>query len=310
VIAVTRFGNPRSAAATGWLFLAPMLLALALAAGWPLARTVWLSFHGASLADPAGYPFIGLRNYLGHEEGVWFGVLADPDWWRAVRNTLAFTAISVTLEACLGVAVALVLNASFPGRALVRAAVLVPWAVPTIVSAKIWAWMLNDQFGVVNRVLLALGLIETPLAWTADPHLALAAVVMVDVWKTTPFVALLVLAALQMIPEQCYEAARLDGAGPLQQFAYVTLPLIRPALIVAIIFRTLDGLRVFDLFYVLTSNSPDTMSMSVYARQQLIDFQDLGFGSAASTLVFAVVALCSVLLIAATRLRMDPVARA
>jgi trehalose/maltose transport system permease protein len=123
-------------------------------------------------------------------------------------------------------------------------------------------------------------------------------------------VALLVLAALQMIPEQCYEAARLDGAGPLQQFAYVTLPLIRPALIVAVIFRTLDGLRVFDLFYVLTSNSPDTMSMSVYARQQLIDFQDLGFGSAASTLVFAVVALCSVLLIAATRLRMDPVARA
>lgn len=286
-----------------------MLLALVLAAGWPLGRTVWLSFHAANLADPAGYAFIGLRNYLGHEDGVWFGVLADPDWWRAVRNTLLFTAISVALEACLGVAVALVLNAGFPGRALVRAAVLVPWAVPTIVSAKIWAWMLNDQFGVLNRALLGLGLIDTPLAWTADPHLSLAAVVMVDVWKTTPFVALLVLAALQMIPEQCYEAARLDGAGPLQQFAYITLPLIRPALVVAVIFRALDGLRVFDLFYVLTSNSPDTMSMSVYARQQLIDFQDLGYGSAASTLVFAVVALCSVLLIVGTRLRLDTAAR-
>jgi trehalose/maltose transport system permease protein len=307
---MARLGDPRSAAATGWLFLAPMLLALALAAGWPLARTVWFSFHAANLADPAAYTFAGLRNYLGHEEGVWFGVLADPDWWRAVGNTLVFTATSVALEACLGVAVALVLHASFPGRALVRAAVLVPWAVPTIVSAKIWAWMLNDQFGVVNRALLALGVIETPLAWTADPNLALVAVVMVDVWKTTPFVALLVLAALQMIPEQCYEAARLDGAGPLQQFAYITLPLIRPALIVAVIFRALDGLRVFDLFYVLTSNSPDTMSMSVYARQQLIDFQDLGYGSAASTLVFAVVALCSVLLIVGTRLRLETAARA
>jgi trehalose/maltose transport system permease protein len=304
VTSVGRSAAPRAAAATAWLFLSPMLLALALAAGWPLARTVWLSFTDASLADPAGYALVGLRNYLGHEDGIWFGVLADPDWWRAVWNTLLFTAASVVLEACLGVAVALVLNARFPGRALVRAAVLVPWAVPTIVSAQMWAWMLNDQFGVVNRALFSLGLTDTPLAWTADPHLAMATVVMVDVWKTTPFVALLVLAALQMIPEQCYEAARLDGAGSLQQFAYVTLPLIRPALTVAIIFRALDGLRVFDLIYVLTSNSPDTMSMSVYARQQLVDFQDLGYGSAASTLLFAVVALCTVLLIAGTRLRM------
>jgi trehalose/maltose transport system permease protein len=305
VTVVGRLAVPRGPVATAWLFLSPMLLALALAAGWPLARTVWLSFTDASLAEPAAHALIGLRNYLGHEDGIWFGVAADPEWWRAVWNTLVFTALSVSLEACLGVAVALVLNASFPGRGLVRAAVLVPWAVPTIVSAKMWAWMLNDQFGVVNRSLLALGLIATPLAWTADPHLAMATVVMVDVWKTTPFVALLVLAALQMIPEQCYEAARLDGAGPLQQFAYITLPLIRPALTVAVVFRALDGLRVFDLIYVLTSNSPDTMSMSVYARQQLVDFQDLGYGSAASTLLFLVVALCTVLLIGGTRLRLS-----
>lgn len=301
---VERLAAPHGPVTTAWLFLSPMLVALTLAAAWPLARTVWLSFTDASLAAPAEHALIGLRNYLGYENGIWFGVLADPEWWRAVSNTLVFTALSVSLEACLGVAVALVLNASFPGRGLVRAAVLVPWAVPTIVSAKMWAWMLNDQFGVVNRSLLALGLIDTPLAWTADPHLAMAAVVMVDVWKTTPFVALLVLAALQMIPEQCYEAARLDGAGPLQQFAYITLPLIRPALTVAVIFRALDGLRVFDLIYVLTSHSPDTMSMSVYARQQLVDFQDLGYGSAASTLLFLVVAVCTVVLIGGTRLRL------
>jgi len=301
---VGRLATPRATVTTAWLFLSPMLLALTLAAGWPLARTVWLSFTDASLADSGGYALVGLRNYLGHEDGIWFGVLADPDWWRAVWNTLLFTTASVVLEACLGVAVALVLNASFPGRALVRAAVLVPWAVPTIVSAKMWAWMLNDQFGIVNRSLFALGLIDTPLAWTADPQLAMVTVVMVDVWKTTPFVALLVLAALQMIPEECYEAARLDGAGRPQQFAYITLPLIRPALTVAVIFRALDGLRVFDLIYVLTSNSTDTMSMSVYARQQLVDFQDLGYGSAASTLLFVVVALCTVLLITGTRLRM------
>jgi trehalose/maltose transport system permease protein len=305
VSVVNGLATPRATVKTAWLFLSPMLLALSLAAGWPLARTLWLSLTDASLADSGGYALVGLRNYLGHEDGIWFGVLADPDWWRAVWNTLLFTTASVALEACLGVAVALVLNASFPGRALVRAAVLVPWAVPTVVSAKMWAWMLNDQFGIVNRSLFALGLIDTPLAWTADPHLAMATVVMVDVWKTTPFVALLVLAALQMIPEECYEAAQLDGAGPLQQFANITLPLIRPALTVAVIFRALDGLRVFDLIYVLTSNSTDTMSMSVYARQQLVDFQDLGYGSAASTLLFVVVALCTVLLIAGTRLRMS-----
>jgi trehalose/maltose transport system permease protein len=287
-----------------WMLVAPLLLALALAAGWPLARSLWLSLTDASLAgtDPAS--FVGLRNYLAYADGIWFGVLADPDWWRAVLNTLLFTLVSVTVEGVLGVAIALVLNAQFPGRALVRAAVLVPWAVPTIVSAKMWSWMLNDQFGIVNEVLLRIGLIHTPLAWTADPLLSMITVVIVDVWKTTPFVALLVLAALQMIPGSVYEAARVDGANPLQQFWHLTLPLIRPALWVAVVFRALDALRVFDLIYVLTPNSPDTMSMSSYARQQAIEFQDLGYGSAASTLLFLVIAVSTVLLMVAGRVRL------
>jgi trehalose/maltose transport system permease protein len=286
-----------------WSLLAPLLLTLTLAAGWPLARSLWLSLTDASLAGAAAPHFVGFRNFLAYDDGIWFGVLADPDWWRAVLNTVGFTIVSVALEGVLGVAAALVLNAQFPGRGLVRAAVLVPWAVPTIVSAKMWSWMLNDQFGIVNELLLRAGLIHTPLAWTADPLLSMLSVVIVDVWKTTPFVALLVLAALQMIPRSVYEAARVDGAGPRQQFVYVTLPLIRPALWVALVFRALDALRVFDLVYVLTPNSADTMSMSSYARQQAIEFQDLGYGSAASTLLFAVIAIAITAAMVAGRVR-------
>jgi trehalose/maltose transport system permease protein len=295
--------NDKRQTLTAWLLVAPVLAALLLAAGWPLARSIWLSFTDASLAGEIMH-FVGLRNYLAFADGIWFGVLADPDWWRALANTLGFAAVSVTIEGILGVAIALVLNASFPGRGLVRAAVLVPWAVPTIVSAKLWSWMLNDQFGVVNDVLLRVGAISTPLAWTADPLLSMLTVVLVDVWKTTPFVTLLVLAALQMIPQSVYEAARVDGAGPLAQFRHMTLPLIRPALIVALAFRALDALRVFDLIYVLTPNSPETMSLSSYARQQAIEFQDLGYGSAASTLLFFVIALTIALTLVAGRVRL------
>ena len=281
-------------ARSAWWLLAPMIAALILAAGWPLARTIWLSFTDATLADPTGYAWIGFANYLEHDQGQWYGVLADPEWWHAVRNTLIFAVVSVGLETVLGLAIALALNAPFRGRGLVRAAVLVPWAIPTVVSAKLWAWMLNDEFGILNHILLGLGLISTPVAWTANPDLALGAVIAVDVWKTTPFMVLLVLAGLQMLPQDCFEAARVDGVSTVKVFFRVTLPLLWPALAVAIAFRALDALRIFDLVYVLTANSTSTMSISVYARQQLIDFQDIGYGSAASTLVFLIVGLAAI----------------
>lgn len=287
--------------ATAWWFLAPALAAVVLVAAWPLMRTVALSFSEADLAEISNFRFVGFNNYLRYYDGLWEGVLADPVWWRAVGNTLLFTAVSVPLEAFLGVVFALVLNASFPGRSLVRAVVLIPWAIPTIVSAKMWGWMLHDQFGIVNDMGLRLGLIDSPLAWTASPGLAMASVIMVDVWKTTPFVALLVLAGLQMVPKDCYEAAKVDGAGPIAVFFKITLPLVVPALTVAVVFRTLDALRVFDLIYVLTANSEDTLSMSVYARQQLVDFQDVGYGSAASTLLFLTVAVIAAAIMTAVR---------
>jgi trehalose/maltose transport system permease protein len=219
-----------------------------------------------------------------------------------------FTLVSVSIETVLGIIVALILNAAFPGRGLMRAVILIPWAIPTVVSARMWNWMLHDQFGVINDMLLRLGVIAAPIAWTANPDTALWTVVMVDVWKTTPFMALLILAALQMLPGDIYEAAKVDGVHPIRVFFRVTLPLIKPALIVAIIFRALDALRVFDLIYVLTANSRDTMSMSVYARQQLVDFQEVGLGSAASTLIFLIIALLVVITLAVGRVRLgeDP----
>jgi len=295
----------RSRVGSAWLFLAPMLILLALVAGWPLIRTIWFGFTDANLADLSNWKFIGLDNYVAHYEDKWSGLLVDPEWWRAVWNTVWFTAVSVTLETIFGMVIALVLNASFPGRGLVRTAVLIPWAVPTIVSAKMWSWMLNDQFGIVNDALMKIGLISHPLAWTANPDLSMISVIMVDVWKTTPFMALLILAGLQMLPSDCYEAARVDGINPVKVFFKVTLPLVRPAVMVAVIFRALDALRIFDLIYVLTSNSKDTMSMSVYARQQLVDFQEVGYGSAASTLLFMTIALCIILYMVAGRVRFD-----
>jgi trehalose/maltose transport system permease protein len=200
----------------------------------------------------------------------------------------------VVIETILGMAIALTLNAHFGGRGLLRAAVLIPWAIPTVVSAQMWGWMFHDVFGVINEVLMVLHLISEPIAWTASPETALTAVIIVDVWKTTPFMALLLLAGLQMLPQECYESARVDGIHPVKVFFKVTLPLLKPALMVAIIFRVLDALRIFDLIYVMSGNNKDTMSMSVYARQQLVDFQDVGYGSAAATLLFLIIALFTV----------------
>jgi trehalose/maltose transport system permease protein len=271
-----------------WLFLAPLLIALVFVAAWPLLRTILFSLTDANLSDLSAWKFVGLANYL--------YLFEDPLWWRAVGNTLIFTVFSVVLETIFGLVIALTLDVHLPGRGLVRAAILIPWAIPTVVSAKMWAWMLHDLYGVVNFVLLSIGLIHQPYAWLADPKLSMAAVIMVDVWKSTPFMALLILAALQALPQGMYEAARVDGVHPVKVFFHITLPLIRPALLVAIIFRGLDALRVFDVIYVLTGNNESTATMSVYARQQLVDFQDVGFGSAAATTLFLIVAIMTAII--------------
>ena len=264
-------------------FILPMMAVLAAVAGWPLLRTIYFSFTDANLDNMGSYSGVGFANFA--------SLAQDPEWWHAVRNTVEFAAVSVTFETILGLVIALTLNAHLPGRGVVRAAVLIPWAIPTVVSAQMWNWMYNDLYGVLNYIFLKVGVIDHPYAWTGSPKLALVAVIIVDVWKTTPFMALLILAALQLLPGEIYEAAKLDGIPAPKVFWKVTLPLIRPALMVAVIFRTLDALRIFDLPYVLTGNSRETASMAVYARQKLIDFQDVGYGSAASTFLFVVACL-------------------
>lgn len=306
----TRSRLSRSRTRSAWLFLAPMLVTLFVVAAWPLGRTIWFSFTDASLDLMSEARWVGFRNYLeyvdfGDGEGQYYGLLADARWWRSVWNTILFAVVSVSFETVFGLIIALVLHQQFPGRSIVRAAVLIPWAIPTIVSAKMWAWMLHDQFGIINDMFMSLGLISQPIAWTASPDTAMIAVLMVDIWKTTPFMALLILAGLQMVPGDIYEAAKLDGVPAWRVFRKVTLPLIMPAVLVAVVFRALDALRVFDIVYVLTPNTDATRTMSVYARENLFDFDQFAYGSAASTLLFLVIALITITFIMATRMDLE-----
>ncbi len=299
---------------SAWLFLAPTFLVLALVAGWPLVRTVWFSLTDASLTNLSGAQFVGLKNYiswitLSSGRTVYRGLLADPVFWGAAWNTVKFTIVSVSLETVLGLIVALVLNAEFRGRGLVRAAILIPWAIPTIVSARMWSWMLNDQFGILNDMMLSLGLISQKIAWTANPETAMTAVLIVDVWKTTPFMALLILAGLQMVPKDMYEAAKVDGIHPIKVFWRVTLPMIRPALMVAVIFRMLDAMRVFDLIYILTPNNAQTRTLSVLARENLFDFDKFAYGAAVSTMLFLIIASITIVYMWLGRVNTDGGAR-
>ena len=294
---------------TAWLFLAPMVLLMLVVAVWPLARSIWFSFTDININDISAAEFVGWENYFGdyglffnpnEEGGFWAG-----DWGISIRNTFSFAVVSVILETLTGLGVALLLNQEFKGRALVRTAVLVPWAIPTIVSAKMWGWMLNDQFGVINTYLLALGVISHKIAWTAEPTYALWTVVLVDVWKTTPFMALLILAALQTVPKDCYEAARVDGVHPLRVFWKITLPLIRQPLLVAVVFRLLDSLRVFDLIYVLTANGSTTISMSGFVRREMVEYGNMGYGSAASTSLFLIILLTAIVFLKLARVKLS-----
>ncbi|MDX0452293.1 carbohydrate ABC transporter permease [Sinorhizobium medicae] len=279
---------------TAWLFLLPLLLTLAAVAIWPLGRSIFFSFTDAYLDAPADYGFVGFDNFV--------EVADDPVFWGAVTNTLVFTLVSVALETLLGLAIALLLHRAFLGRGIVRAAILIPWAMPMVVSARIWEWMLNDQFGLINKLLVALGLVEKGIAWTADPSLILGTVIFIDVWVTTPFMVLLILAGLQLIPEEIYEAAEVSGVPHWKRFWSITLPLAMPAIGVAILFRSLDALRMFDLSYVLAANNENTMTMSIYARDQLISFQDLGLGAAASTWVFMIIGMIAIVIVGLLRL--------
>lgn len=267
-------------------FLAPALIVIAAVALYPILNVIYLSLHRKLLIFGI-HRFIGLENYA--------YLLQDARFWRSLGNTLYFVLISTSLEMLLGLATALVMHQPRAGKTFIRAAVLVPWAIPTVVSARMWEWIYNPDFGVLNFFLRKIGLPGSSQNWLGDPTLALHAVIFADVWKTTPFVALLLFAGLQVLPVELYEAAKIDGASAWQRFWRVTLPLLAPVLLTTLLFRTLDAFRIFDAVYVLTGGGPANTSetLSIYAYKLLFQTLQFGAGSAVAVLTFGCVMLVS-----------------
>jgi len=264
-----------------WLLL-PALGVIAAVVGFPLCWMVWESLHLHDLRMPwLGRPFIGLANYR--------DAMVDPRFRTALTHTVLFVIVSVTLELVGGLVLALAMRQATRGRAALRVLILLPWAIPTAASALVWRFLFDSQAGLVNEVLVTAHLLHAPQVWLVDPVLAWIPIVAADVWKTTPFVALLLLAGLQNIDQSLYDAARIDGARPWRELVEITLPLLKPAIVVALAFRALDAFRVFDLIYVLTGGGPGTAteSVSLYTFSALLQKLRFGYASALSVIVFA-----------------------
>lgn len=271
-----------------WIMMAPAIILLLVIAVYPVLRTFWLSLHEMVLTNPgSGYPFIGLDNYI--------DIFKDERALNSILFTLKFTVTTVFFELIIGFAAALVMNKAFKGRGLVRAAILIPWAIPTSVSAMMWKFIYNDQYGLFNDILYKLGIIDSYQAWLSTAEGSFMALVITDVWKTAPYMALLILAGLQIIPEELYEAAKIDGANIFQRFRYVTIPNVKGTVLVALLFRTLDAFRVYDLVSVMTGGANQTESISLYAYNNLMSFLDFGYGSALAVLVFVIVFIISLI---------------
>jgi ABC-type sugar transport system permease subunit len=261
------------------VLLVPALASIGAVSVYPVLLGLWLSFRDTTLASPTD-TFVGFSNYL--------QLFSDGQFWNAWIHTIQFTAASTLLETSIGLMIALVLSERFRGRGIVRAAMLVPWAIPTVVTSKMFGWLFDGQHGLVNYLLRSVGLIQHNVDWYGSPDFALTTIIIADVWKTTPFMALLLLAGLQTIPDSLAEASVIDGANAWQQFWYVKLPLLAPSLLIASMFRALDAFRIFDLVYVLTGGGPadSTEVLSTLTYKDLFSALQFGYGSALATIMF------------------------
>jgi len=272
----------------GVILLMPAFVFVGCLAIYPIFRVIWLSFFTQNLGTELAPQFSGITNYV--------RLLNDGHYFAALRTTVLFTAVAVSAELVLGIAAALLLNETFRGRGIARAAALVPWALPTAVLALAWKWVFNDQFGVFNDLLLRLHLIDRPIAWLGKPATAMFSLIFADVWKTTPFMTILLLAGLQNIPGELYEAGRIDGARAINCFRLITLPLLVPSIALALLFRTLQSFGIFDLPFVMTGGGPGgaTETVGIYTYSTYLRYLDFGYGSAmivGTTTVMAVIAL-------------------
>jgi multiple sugar transport system permease protein len=269
--------------ALGLVMLAPMVFVLLLVVGYPLVDSFWLSLHRANLASPEqGQPFIGLGNYI--------RAFGQPDFWYSIQRTLYFTILSVGLELLLGLLFAVLLNEHFHGNLLARLAMILPWALLTVSNGVLWAWILNPTYGIFNATLVNLGVLQAPKPWLSDTFWTMNMIVLADAWKTVPNMTLLLLAGLQPIPADLYEAADIDGATRWQKFRNITLPLLRPVILVAIALRTIGAFRVFDIIYVLTGNggpADSTKVISFYNYDQAFHYLFFGYGASISWLITA-----------------------
>ncbi|MDW8845191.1 sugar ABC transporter permease [Erwinia sp. MMLR14_017] len=271
-----------------WVLLAPMLIVMGLLTAWPLLRTIWLSFTDAALIGNGGeVNYVGIENYL--------YALTDPDFLSSLWRTLYFTVASVLLEGIIGVLVALLLNQKFYGRSVLRVLVILPWALPTIVNAMMWRLNFNPDYGSINALLTQWGIIDGYRSWLGSPDSALNAVMLADVWKNYPLVTLLTLAAMQSIPDDLFEAARLDGASAFRRFRAITFPAIVGPLSVALVLRTIDAFKIFDIIYVMTRGGPvdSTKTLSFFVYQESFSYLRAGSGAAYAILMTL---MCSVLI--------------
>ena len=266
-----------------YVFMLPAFLVLASVAFWPLLQVLINSFSDKMLFDSEQVRFVGLSNF--------WTIFKDDLFLKSVMHTMIFTVLSVSLETTFGMCLALLMHRPSPLRPFLRAMILIPWAIPTIISTKIWEWMLADVGGVVNYLLIKMGIVDQPVLFVSTPFLALITVVVVDVWKTTPFMALILLGGLQMVSQDSIDAGRLDGISPVRFFFKVVLPQLKGTLLVAISLRIIDAMRVFDMIYGLVGENPSILSIAGYIRQQMFAFQSLGVSSAAATTLLCVVSV-------------------
>jgi multiple sugar transport system permease protein len=273
----------------GAAMMAPSLIVMGAVAAFPIGYAIWLSLNEYSVRVPGLSRWVGLDNYI--------DALKSSEFWEAVKATFIFTGISVPIELVLGIAFALAMHQAFRGRAILRATVLVPWAVLTFGTGLLWRSIFEPNLGFFPSMLSALGLPGADVLWYGEDGYAMATLIFADVWKTAPFMALLLLAGLQVIPEDVYDAAKVDGASAWQRFTRITLPLLRPAILVALLFRTLDALRVFDLPFALTNGANGTTTLSLEAYNQLTRDRLVGEGSSLAVLTFVIVMAVSFLYI-------------
>lgn len=256
--------------AFAWLLNAPALLAILLLAGYPIVYSAVISLHRYSLKRPRIFTFIGLDNYS--------AILRSSDFWSALVVTAVFTVMVVSLAVLLGIGIALLLNNSFPGCGLIRTLVLIPWAIPPVVNGLMWQWIYDSKVGALNGVLYSLGFISEYRGWLSSPTSSLIALVWADVWNTVPLAIILLLAALQRIPPELYDAGRIDGADSFQLFRYVTFPWLAQPFLVVLILQTMSAIRAFDLIYVLTAGGPGTATTTLTWKTYLTTFESLDFG--------------------------------